>query len=121
MRCTFIGSGPVLPVPDVELAVTYYCSVLRFTRDFVMGDPPDHGSVTRDRVGIQFTLPPKPYDASGYPGWTYLFVDDVDALAAEYERRGVTFTQPLTTHDHGMREFEIRDLNGYRLRFGQYA
>jgi hypothetical protein len=49
------GLGPVLPVPDVDAAVAYYRDVLGFTIDFVMGTLSDHGSVTRNRVGIQFT------------------------------------------------------------------
>jgi catechol 2,3-dioxygenase-like lactoylglutathione lyase family enzyme len=118
--CQFIGIGPVIPVPDVEAAVAYYCDQLGFDRDFVIGEPPDHGSVTRGRVGIQFTLPEKPFQPDIYPGWFYLFVDDIDNIAASYEQRGLEFTQPLGTRDHGMREFEIKDLNGYCLRFGQY-
>ncbi len=119
-KCQFIGVGPVIPVPDVEAAVTYYCDQLGFERDFVMGEPPDHGSVTRGRVGIQFTLPSNAFAAQDYPGWFYLFVEEIDALAADYEKRGLVFTQPLGTREHGMREFEILDVNGFRLRFGQY-
>ncbi len=120
-KCQFIGAGPVIPVPDVEAAVSFYCDQLGFERDFVIGEPADHGSVTRDTVGIQFTLPREPFPAETYPGWFYLFVEDIDALAAEYKQRGLTFTQALGTRDHGMREFEIIDTNGFRLRFGQYV
>lgn len=120
-NCQFIGVGPVIPVPDVEATVSYYCHQLGFTRDYVMGDPPDHGSVTRGQVGIQFALPPAPFNAPDYPGWFYLFTENISALAKEYEDRGLLFSQPLGTRDHGMREFEIIDLNGFRLRFGQYV
>jgi len=120
-NCQFIGAGPVFPVSDVQAAVDYYCARLGFELDFVSGDPADHGSVTRGRVGIQFTLAPEPFRGGSYPGWTYLFVEHIDLLAKEYEGRGLTFTRPLLTHDHGMREFELADLNGFRLRFGQYA
>ncbi len=116
-----IGVGPVIPVPDVEATVTWYCEQLGFERDFVMGEPPDHGSVTRGRVGIQFTLPRDHFTAQDYPGWFYLFVENIDSLAADYEKRGLSFTQPLGTREHGMREFEIIDVNGFRLRFGQYV
>ena len=119
-KCQFIGIGPVIPVPDVSSAVSYHCDQLGFDRDFVVGEPPDHGSVTRGRVGIQFILPSKQFSLTDYPGWIYLFVENIDALANEYSQRGVTFTQQLGTRDHGMREFEIADLNGLRLRFGQY-
>jgi hypothetical protein len=86
-----------------------------------MGQPPDHASVTRGRVGIQFTLLHEPFDAHSYPGWFYFFVEGIDALANEYSERNVTFTRPIRTEDHGMREFEVSDVNRFRLRFGQYA
>ena len=52
--------------------------------------------------------------------WTYLFVENVDALNSEYAGKGVIITQSLKSRGHGMREFEIEDLNGYPLRFGQH-
>jgi len=44
-----------------------------------------------------------------------------DALYTKFTGNGVAITQPLESRDHGMREFEFEDLNGYRLRFGQYC
>ncbi|MBL8524988.1 MAG: VOC family protein [Betaproteobacteria bacterium] len=119
-KCALFGTGPVFPVNDVGASVDFYCQTLGFTLDFVMGDPPDHGSVTRDKVGIQFTRSPEPFDARAYPGWTYFFVENIDLFYAELAARGVNVTQALESRDHGMREFEIRDVNGFRLRFGQY-
>lgn len=84
----FFGTTPVLPVPDVRAAVAYYCDRLGFTFDALTDDdPPTHGSVTRDRVGIQFTQvanAPAPY-----AGWTYIFVTNVDQLVADYRAKGV--------------------------------
>ena len=114
------GAGPVLAVPDVARAVAFYRDVLGFEVDFVMGEPPAHGSVTRDRVGIQFTRLATPFSPGTYPGWTYLFLANVDALYREYSAETVVITRALRDHDHGMREFEIEDAFGYRLRFGQY-
>ena len=114
------GTGPVLPVHDIRAAVEFYCNSLGFELDFVMGDPPTHGSVTRCRVGIQFTNAPASFDPGSYPGYNYFFVDNIDALHSEYIAKHVPITRPLTTHDHGMREFEILDCEGFRLRFGQY-
>jgi catechol 2,3-dioxygenase-like lactoylglutathione lyase family enzyme len=114
------GLGAVLPVRDVDASVAYYRDVLGFTVDFVMGQPSDHGSVTRNRVGIQFTRIDTNGPTAAYAGWTYAFVNGIDRLFEEYESRGVRITQDLASRDHGMREFEIADLNGHRLRFGQY-
>lgn len=118
-RPNLVGVGPILPVPDVAAAAKFYCEKLGFELDFIMGEPADHGSVVRCSVGIQFTLA-EDVARGAYPGWFYFFVENIDALAAEYAGRGVTFAKPLKDHDHGMREFEVEDLNGYRLRFGQY-
>ena len=85
-----------------------------------MGDPPTHGSVTRCRVGIQFTIASASFDPTSYPGYNYFFVDNIDHLHSEYVAKGVQVTRNLMTHDHGMREFEIQDCVGFRLRFGQY-
>ena len=114
------GTGPVLPVHDIRAAVDFYCNLLGFSLDFVMGDPPTHGSVTRCRVGIQFTKAPASFDPVTYPGYNYLFVDNIDALHSEYEMKNVRMTRKIESHDHGMREFGIVDNSGFRLRFGQY-
>ena len=36
------------------------------------------------------------------------------------QSKDVRITRDLESHDHAMREFEIADCNGFRLRFGQY-
>lgn len=118
--CQFFGVGPVLPVHDIGTTVAYYRDQLGFNAEPLWGDPPTHGSVNRDRVGLQFTQAPNDFSSSDYPGYTYIFVTDVDQVAAEYRRNGISLAQEPTNHVHGMREFEIKDCNGYRLRFGQY-
>jgi catechol 2,3-dioxygenase-like lactoylglutathione lyase family enzyme len=107
-------------VHDIHAAVDFYCNTLGFEPDFVMGDPPTHGSVTRCRVGIQFTTAPASFDPGSYPGYNYFFVDRIDDLHAEYAAKDLQITRSLSNHDHGMREFEIQDCQGFRLRFGQY-
>ena len=111
------GVGAVLPVHDIAATAKYYCDELGFGLDFVMDG---HGSVVRDNVGIQFTTAPAGFDARSYPGWTYLFTERIDELYAEYQGRRVKIVRPLETHTHGMREFQVEDLNGFALRFGQY-
>ncbi len=36
----FFGTGPVIPVHDVQATVDFYCEVLGFDLDFVMGTHP---------------------------------------------------------------------------------
>jgi catechol 2,3-dioxygenase-like lactoylglutathione lyase family enzyme len=49
----------------------------------------------------------------------FVYVEDPDALAAEFADHGAAFSVPLKdTHD-GLRGFEIRDSDGYVLFFGR--
>jgi hypothetical protein len=49
----------------------------------------------------------------------FVYVEEPDALAAEFAGKGVAFSSPLKdTHD-GLRGFEITDRDGYVLFFGR--
>lgn len=119
--CSFFGAHPVLPVHDLPATVAWYETALGFTREPLWGDPPSHATVHQGGVGIQFSLAPAGFVATTYPGWLYLFVTDADALYTRFQAAGVHILRTPTTYDYGLREFEIQDLNGYRLRFGQYV
>lgn len=49
----------------------------------------------------------------------YFWVDDVDALYAGFRRAGTDIIMPPVLRIYGMKEFEVRDLHGYVLCFGQ--
>ncbi len=64
-------------------------------------------------------LPDQP--APVMSGLIYLFVEDVDALAARLAPQPVPIEWGPETQDYGLRELAIRDLNGYRLVFATDA
>ena len=49
----------------------------------------------------------------------FVYVEDPDALAGEYEADGIAFHVPIRNRDDGLRGFEIRDPDGYVLFFGK--
>ena len=49
----------------------------------------------------------------------YFWIDDVDALHTELVERGAEIIMPPTLRIYGMKEIEVRDLDGYVLCFGQ--
>ncbi len=51
----------------------------------------------------------------------YLFIDDTDALYAEYASRGVEFTRALANTPWRSREFVVKDCDGRLLAFGANA
>jgi len=49
----------------------------------------------------------------------FVYVDEPDALAEEYEADGIAFHVPIRNRDDGLRGFEIADPDGYVLFFGR--
>lgn len=114
---------PILAVRDVKAAAEYYCDQLGFSVDWLYGDPPTHGAVscsewTAEGAHIQFTQA-QAVASSGPSVDLYLFMGpDIDAWYQRYSAQGVQIERELATYPWGMREFSVRDCNGYLLRFG---
>lgn len=107
---------PALTVSDVNAAVTFYTSKLGFKPGFTWGDPPTIAGVDIGTVSIHLCQgTPSPAGCA-----VHLVVGDVDELHELHRRNGVTISGPLTDRSWGLREYEVLDLHGYRLRFGQH-
>ncbi|WP_420630427.1 GNAT family N-acetyltransferase [Candidatus Leptofilum sp.] len=122
----FYRTEPVLFVDDVEETAVYYRDKLGFHIDFLFGDPPQHGGVSRtDWSGSGAVLqlaqmaPEREIAPSGY---LYIFVShDIDELFAAYKAQGVTIRSEPESYPWGLREFTIEDNNGHLLRFGTHV
>ena len=103
-----------LTVPDVRAAVEFYTSKLGFRSNFIEGDPPRFAGVMLDRVQIFLER------GTPAPGGTsaYFMVGNADELHEFHRRNGVEITVPPDDRPYGLRDYGIRDLNGYRLSFG---
>jgi uncharacterized glyoxalase superfamily protein PhnB len=47
-----------------------------------------------------------------------IFVQDIDALYEDYKRSGAIIREPPTDYPWGVREMNVEDLDGHRLRVG---
>jgi uncharacterized glyoxalase superfamily protein PhnB len=120
------GIAPYFLVADVAKAAAYYSDRLGFR---LIGqffkDPPVFAIVGRDAdQTIMLALMEGERGGSnrGYKDIgidAYLWVDDVDALYARFQRSGVDIVMPPTLRIYGMKELEVRDLDGYVLCFGE--
>jgi uncharacterized glyoxalase superfamily protein PhnB len=120
------GIAPYFLVTDVTKAAEFYRDMLGFTiRGYFFEDPPVFAMVGRgeDQI-IMLSLMERgrggsnrSYKDEGIDA--YLWADNVDALCAEFQRNGVEIVMPPTLRIYGMKEFEVRDLDGYVLCFGE--
>jgi len=118
--------APYLIVDDVVATADYYRDRLGFAYERLWGDPPTFCMVQRRGVIIMLSQleqrglmhPNRVGDPAGEAWDAYVWVDDADALHAEFQGRGVTIARGLCSQHYGCRDFEIEDCNGYRLCFG---
>jgi catechol 2,3-dioxygenase-like lactoylglutathione lyase family enzyme len=105
---------PILSVRDVDESLAYYVDKLGFADPWCWGEPSEFGGVRAGACEIFFCR-----DHQGQPGtWIAINVGDVDALFADLSQRGADVRQPPTNFEWGMREMNVRDPDGHRIRFG---
>ena len=105
--------APLFFTLNIPATIAYYTDKLGFQCLGTWQDPPVYAMVARDRHAIHFRCAerPKPnpdkYDDELLDA--YIFVEDADALYAEYAARGVEFTRTLGDMPWQCREFVVRD------------
>jgi catechol 2,3-dioxygenase-like lactoylglutathione lyase family enzyme len=118
--------SPCFIVSDVDDTIAFYRDQLGFeTRFRAPEQSPFFAIVGRDRaqlfVKAEKSVAPVP-NHKRHPHLrldAFVYVEEPDALAAEFAGKGVAFSSPLKdTHD-GLRGFEITDRDGYVLFFGR--
>jgi uncharacterized glyoxalase superfamily protein PhnB len=119
-----VRAAPYLLVPDVAAAAAYYQKVFGFEREYAAGDPPGFAIYARDGHPVMFRRAPDParitpVERQGGTWDVFYWVEGLDILQAELKQRGAQFAYELTVQQYGMREFAVRDLNGYVLGFGE--
>ena len=114
---------PVFLVDDIVKSAEWYRDVLGFCFDRYWGEPPCFCMLARGAVEIFLSGPEKPGEKIMRPNglrgvWdAYIGVDNADALCEEFRGRGAKIAREPETAFYGMREFEVEDVNGYRLCF----
>jgi catechol 2,3-dioxygenase-like lactoylglutathione lyase family enzyme len=120
--------APYFFVPDVVQAAAFYRDKLGFQYERLWGDPPAFCMVKRGGIVIMLSQaegggPPHPnaLDDPERAAWdAYIWIDGkADQLAEEFRSKGVTLEREPCDQEYGCRDFEVLDLNGYRLCFGQ--
>ena len=119
--------APYFIVDDVVATANYYRDKLGFDYERFWNDPPSFCMVERNGVVImlaQFETggamrPNRTVDPEGGAWDSYIWIDNADALYAEFKAKGVHIVRDVCDQVYGCRDFEIDDCNGYRLCFGQ--
>jgi catechol 2,3-dioxygenase-like lactoylglutathione lyase family enzyme len=112
---------PLVHVSNARAAEEFYCGRLGFRTEFVYrGDEakadPCYMGLSRDGVWINVSS----FSGDGVAGGVVnFFVEDVDALHAEYVGKGVRIDTGPVDQTWGSREMYVKDGDGNSLRFIQ--
>ncbi len=119
------ASAPILLVKDVLKSAAYWGDKLGFSDQKFFGEPPYFAMVKRDSFTVM--LAHVDADHTVIPNWkivdkmwnVYFWVDDVEAIYAEFQASGAIIDYSLYTAPHGVREFGVQDLEDHDIAFGQ--
>jgi uncharacterized glyoxalase superfamily protein PhnB len=108
---------PILAVADLAAAIDFYTQKLGFELGFTWGDPPRTAGVNVGQVSMHLRQgTPAPSGAS-----VYFTVDDVQSLYERHVRNGIAIPAPPSVKPWCLREYQVQDLDGYTLTFGQHV
>jgi uncharacterized glyoxalase superfamily protein PhnB len=109
-------SEAVFAVSDVRETIAFYRNVLGFESEWLWGDPPVHGGVAWNKVQVMFHKSPELAAKIAGHGH-YFFVDDVQSLYERHKSAGAPIANEIANQPWGVREYCVRDINGYYLTF----
>jgi catechol 2,3-dioxygenase-like lactoylglutathione lyase family enzyme len=107
-------------VTDVSAAARFYTEKLAFAVEYLYGEPPFYGLLSRDGVGINLRHVDEPVlDRSREKDLlsVSVVVEGVKALFLEFQDRGVEMAQRLKRQPWGASDFIVRDPFGNLLCF----
>ena len=123
--------APYFVVDDVVTAANFYRDKLGFHYERFWGEPPAFCMVKRAGITIMLAQvdevaheasgrvhPNRLVDPEGGAWDSYVWVDDADALYAEFKSKGVKIAREICNQEYECRDFEVDDSSGYRLCFG---
>ena len=122
----FIRTNPHLPVKNLQQTLDYYRDHLGFYEEWIWTNDEGKaidGGIRRDDMRLLFAEDPDFVDViNGYKNsrlplmW---FVDNIDEIFSEFQKRDIEFADTLKTHAYGLKEFAFIDINGYYIRVAE--
>jgi catechol 2,3-dioxygenase-like lactoylglutathione lyase family enzyme len=118
--------APIAPeffVPDVDAAVAAYQDVLAYQLLRKEGDPATfaighiNGATIMFMLDRWYTGTRAELDGRGAGLDIRIIVPDVDAYRERIRKAGWSIMHELADREYGLRDFIVRDPNGFRLRF----
>lgn len=115
----FTKLTPMLCTSDIKTTIAFYTNTLGFQLDNY-SEEWNWCHLHKDKVSIMLSLPNEhiPFEKITCTGSFYFYTNEADELWAKLKDAS-NVVYPIEDFEWGMREFAIRDNNGYILQFGK--
>jgi len=118
-----------LYVRDLKASTDFFTSKLGFTIDFVYGDPPFYGQVSRDNARLIMRHMDEPFFAADIreregllsASITLASEDEIKHLFLAYQAANVRLAQPLRDEPWQAKTFIVKDPDGNLILFAAPA
>jgi uncharacterized glyoxalase superfamily protein PhnB len=113
---------PVICSVDIHKSISYYVQVLGFSPDFEYGDPVVYAGVRSGEAEIYFTTDDEMCDLlkerDVHPE-IFVWLPDAESSYKTHVANGAEVIEPISERPWGARQYVVRDINGYHLKFAQ--
>jgi catechol 2,3-dioxygenase-like lactoylglutathione lyase family enzyme len=118
----FSFAVPVIATADVLATVRYFEQTLGFKQQWLWGDPPVYAGIRAGGALLYVTHDPALAttikERSLSPD-IFLWVNDIDSVYAQHRSGHADITEELTTRPWGVRQYVVREPNGYLLKMAE--
>jgi DNA-binding transcriptional MerR regulator len=114
---TWLHLMPRLSVTDMNRSIAYYEEALGFRLAWRTAD--DSLAALASGEIEMLLLVPWSGDSPPPAQSAYVYVEDPDALCAEYRQAGADIIDPVASRPYGMRDFVVCDPDGHRFTLGR--
>ncbi len=114
-----------LYVRDITASTEFFRAKLGFAIDFIYGDPPFYGQVSRDNARMALRCMDEPFFAADIreregllsASITLASAEEIKQLFLDYQSAGVTFAQALRDEPWQAKTFVVKDPDGNLILF----
>ncbi len=113
---------PVVATDDIQRSISYYTKVLGFSPDFQFGDPIVYAGVKAGKAEIYITYDPdlvKVIQKEDLSPDIFIWITEADKLYQEHANNGAEIIDSIGDRPWGSRQYTVKEINGYHLKFAQ--
>ena len=118
----YSSAVPVIGTADVAGTISYFEETLGFKQQWIWGEPPVYAGVRAGGALLYICHDPELASAIRERRLTpdiFLWVSDIGSIYEQHRSLHADITEELTERPWGVRQYVIREPNGYHLKIAE--